>query len=336
MFEPESLKDFVGQDHIKEELDIAMRNSVITREVLGHTVFLGPPGHGKTTLARIAAGTMNYRIMELFGGSFTEEEMDDIIGFVSESEVPAIIFIDEIHAIKPKDSEFLYVPMEEFRMNGVDIPPFSVIGATTEFGKVIKPLRQRFRHQYRLKHYTVDDITKILSNRHCPDEIAKFIAQRSRFTPRDAINRWKDVLMEFNVQSQEKETYLNIELAQRVFNRKEIDDWGLDPIDRSILQLLYNNHSFETASRPIPTGVDAICVSLDLSRADYLGLYEPFLLQMGLIQRRPKGRVATQKAVEKIIKPKKPEHTVREDRPKYSAYFEDLAKKLKEDGKIEN
>lgn len=306
MFEPQTLEEFVGQNQIKEELEIAIKNSEITGACLGHTVLLGPAGMGKTTLANIIGRTLSYRVLEIFGGSFTEDTMDQVIGFISKNSTPAMIFIDEIHAVKQKDAEFLYVPMENFKQNGIMIPPFCVVGATTEFGKVIKPLRRRFRHQFRLKHYEAQDIVKILTNRSCPLEISKYISERSRFNPSEAINRWKDVIMEFTVESEKRETELSVDLAKKVFERKEIDDWGLDRTDRSILKLLYDNHSFETAVRAVPTGVDTICVSLDLSRADYLGLYEPYLLMRGLIQRRPRGRVATQKAVQKIIKPENP------------------------------
>jgi len=333
MYEPKTLQEFVGQPHIKEELEIAIENSRITNSILGHTVLLGPPGYGKTTLATIIGNSLNYRVMELFGGSFTEETMDKVIGFISKDSVPAIIFIDEIHAIKQRDAEFLYVPMENFKQNGILIPPFCVIGATTEFGKVIRPLRRRFRHQFRLKHYGVQDIVKVLSNRYCPLEISKYIAPRSRLNPSEAINRWKDVLMEFTVQSQKKETLMSVELAKQVFDRKEIDNWGLDATDRAILNLLYNNHSFETAVHPQPTGIDVICVSLDLSRADYLGLHEPFLLQLDLIRRQPRGRVATQKAIQFVVRPKDQYDNKQEE---HKECFETQIEQMKKDGKLGN
>lgn len=298
-FEPRSLKEFIGQEKIKEDLEILIEHTRYTSQVFGHTIFLGQPGCGKTTLAEVVANELDYKIKKFFAGTFGKTSVEEIVEFISVGR--SVIFIDELHAINPKFSEGLLLPMERFIFNGEPIPEFSLIAGTTEFGKVIKPLRDRFVNSYVLRNYNEDDMQKVLTQQQCPVNVAPFIASRSRYTPRLAIKLYNRIKIEWQSLTRTGPRSLNLNVCKRVFERLGIDEWGLNEIDRELIKFLYNYGAFEGARKERPCGVENICVGLDLTRSDYLHLYEPYLVRAGFIRRIPKGREVTKKGLNLVL-----------------------------------
>ena len=257
-FEPSTLEEFVGQEKIKEDLDILIEYSRSTGFIFGHTILLGQPGCGKTTLAEVLSNELGYKIKKFFAGTFSKTSVEEIVEFVNKDK--SIIFIDELHAINPKFSEGLLLPMERFIYNGEPISEFSLIAGTTEFGKVIKPLRDRFHNSYVLRNYTNEDMEKVLIQQQCPLNVATFIATRSRYTPRLAIKLFNRIKIEWQSVSKIRPITLNEEVCDRVFQRLGIDQWGLGEIDRELIKFLYQYGAFEGAKRERPCGVENICV----------------------------------------------------------------------------
>lgn len=300
--EPKLLKDFIGQENVKSNLRSLIEWAKRNRTVLDHSILLGPPGHGKTTLSEIIAKETDAKLIKSFGGSIKEENIQSILDILFFSKDRLVIFIDEIHAVKPKYLEFLYLPMERYEFNGKAINKFCLIGATTDFGLLPKPFRDRFKNKFEFSNYTLQDIVQILIGRGCNDIIADHIAKRSRFTPRLAIDLFRRILIEWDNDSEICPIPLNKEMCDKVFRILNVDRFGLNDKDREVINYLYSVNAYETATRPIPCGLDALTTALNMSRGDYLNLYEPYLLQQNFLIRTPRGRLITKLAMWMVLR----------------------------------
>lgn len=301
-YNPESLEEFIGQEKIKEDLSILIQHVKLTGEAFNHTIILGGAGYGKTTLAKIIANELNYKIKIYFGGTFSPYSLIEMFNLIRYSGEKTIIFIDEIHAMKYKLMEHLLLPMESFIYEEEEIPHWTLIAGTTDFGNVIAPLRSRFSNVYNLIDYSIENIGSLLKLYGCPDNLIKTIALRSRGIPRLARHIFERLKKEWIVESSYKHSIMNIELCNKVFERMGLDEYGLYPMDRRLLKFLYDSGAYIGCNDIHPCGVDNICIKLDVSKTDYLHLYEPYLVKMDFIRRLPKGRAITIKAMVKILK----------------------------------
>lgn len=300
--EPKLIKDFIGQDNIKINLKSLVEWAKRNNTVLDHTILLGPPGHGKTTLSEIIAHETESKLIKSFGGGIKESNIQSLLDIFFYSKDKLVVFIDEIHAVKPKFLEYLYLPMERFEYNGKALNKFCLIGATTDFGLLPKPFRDRFRNKLEFNNYSHQDIVTILHNRGCNDLIAEYISKRSRYTPRLAIDLFRRILVEWDNESEIHPVSLDRKMCDRVFTILNIDRFGLNEKDREIINYLYSVNAYETCARPIPCGLDALSTALNMSKSDYISLYEPYLLQQNLIIRTPRGRVASKIALFSILR----------------------------------
>ena len=301
-YNPTTLKEFIGQRRIKEDLTVLIKHSQLTKEIFNHTIIFGGAGYGKTTLAQIIAHELNYDIKIYFGGSFSSESLLDMFDCIKYSDNKMLIFIDEIHAMKPKMMEYLLLPMESFIYEGKKIPYWTLVAGTTDFGKVIAPLRGRFSNIYKLEDYHKLDIVEILKLYGCNDNILDTIASRCRGIPRIAKQLFERIKKEWEVLSFDSPLTMDVDLCNKVFNRIGLDEYGLYQIDREIIKFLYSFNAYAGSELFNPCGVDNLCIRLDISKSDYLLLYEPYLVKIGFIVRLPKGRIITKDAISKVLK----------------------------------
>ena len=297
---PRRLDDFVGQPRLREHLEIMLTASRQRGQAVDHVLFAGPPGLGKTTLAGIIATEMGARMQPTSGPAL--ERAGDLAAILTNLDDGGVLFIDEIHGLPRAVEEVLYPAMEDFQLDIVigkgpsartirlDLPRFTLVGATTRTGLITGPLRDRFGFVARLDYYDVDELTTILSRAaqilgvELDAEGASEIASRSRGTPRIAHRLLKRVRDYAEVRADGRVTLATAQDALALF---EVDEIGLDKVDRAILGALCRTF----AGRPI--GLGTLAVSVGEAPETVEDVYEPFLLQCGLLERTPRGRVAT-------------------------------------------
>ena len=300
---PPSLAEFTGQDAIKESLSIAIEAATHRGDALDHCLFAGPPGLGKTTLAGIIAKEMGVNIHITSGPVL--EKASDLAGLLTSLQENDVLFIDEIHRLNRTVEEYLYPAMEDFRLDimldsgpaarSVNLPlkHFTLVGATTRSGQLTGPLRDRFGLQYRLELYNEKDIVKILMRSasilgvELSEDAALLLGGRCRGTPRIAnrvLRRCRDV-------AQVRGTgIIDVQSAQKTLDMLGIDSEGLDPTDRRILSTMID--MFDGG----PVGIGTISAAMGEEANTIEEVYEPYLIQKGLLNRTPRGRVATRNA----------------------------------------
>ena len=297
---PQNLKDYIGQEKVKENMKIYIEAAKKRGEALDHVLLYGPPGLGKTTLAGIISNEMKSNIKITSGPAI--EKPGDLAALLTALSQNDVLFIDEIHRLNKSVEEILYPALEDFVLDIIigtgstaksirlDLPKFTLIGATTKAGSLTTPLRDRFGIVHRLEMYTTKELSTIVKRSakilkiDIDEESAEEIAKRSRGTPRIAnrlLKRVRDyaiVLGNGNI---------NIEITKHALDKLEIDDLGLDNIDRKILETLINVYE----GRPV--GIDTIATTIGEEVDTIEDVYEPYLLQIGYIARTPRGRMAT-------------------------------------------
>lgn len=297
---PRHLGEFVGQEPVKERLQISLDASITEDRALDHVLFSGPPGLGKTTLAGIIAAEKGVSFRVTSGPAL--ERPGDLAAILSNLAPHDVFFIDEIHRLPRAVEEVLYPAMEDFQLDVVlgkgptaqsiriDLPRFTLVGATTRKGKVTAPLRDRFGIEERLDYYEPDELARIIKRSAgiievtLEAEAAQLIAARSRQTPRIA-NRLLARLRDYAVAR--AEGTITTAVATEALEVYEVDDLGLDKVDRSILESII--HKFGGG----PVGLSTLAIAVGEEPETVEDAYEPFLLQTGLIQRTPRGRIAT-------------------------------------------
>lgn len=302
---PRWLKDYIGQDKVKEKLDIFIQSSLSRNEPLDHVLLQGPPGLGKTTLSTIIANELGVNLRVTSGPAI--ERPSDLASILTNLAEGDVLFIDEIHRINRSVEEILYSAMEDFVLDiivgkgpnaqsiRIDLAKFTLIGATTRAGMLSAPLRDRFGVLLALNLYDTKDLTTIVQRSAqileipIDDRGALEIARRSRGTPRIANRLLKRVRDFAIVKANEK---IDFETSKRGLELLEIDPMGLDTMDKKIIMTMYDNFGGG------PVGVDTIAASTGIENVTIEDVYEPYLLQIGFISRTPRGRVLTRKAYE--------------------------------------
>ena len=301
---PSSLSEYVGQTDIKENLKVFIKACKMRDEVLDHVLLYGPPGLGKTTLAHIIANEMGTNIRTASGPSI--EKCGDLAAILSQLEPGDVLFIDEIHRIPRYIEEILYPAMEDYVLdiviaNGdgtsrnlrIDLPPFTLVGATTRAGDISAPLRDRFGITNKLNYYTDEELYQIICRTSkvlgmpIEDEAAKELAKRSRKTPRIAnrlFKRVRDFALVF------EQDMIDEEITKTSLKRLKVDEDGLDQIDIQYLEALI------TKFNGGPVGAQTVATSIGEEVTTIEDVVEPYLLQEGFVKRTPRGRVATEKA----------------------------------------
>jgi Holliday junction DNA helicase RuvB len=297
---PKRLDDYIGQTKIREQLDIFVAAARARREPLDHVLLFGPPGLGKTTLAHIVAAEMGVNLRQTSGPVL--ERAGDLAAILSNLEPHDVLFIDEIHRLSPVVEEILYPALEDFQIDimigegpaarsiKLDLPPFTLVGATTRAGMLTNPLRDRFGIVARLEFYTSDELALIVSRSarllECPMDAAGSveIARRSRGTPRIA-NR---LLRRCRDYAQVKaDGAISRAVADAALTLLDVDSLGLDMMDRKLLEAVIDK--FDGG----PVGVDNLAAAVGESRDTIEDVIEPYLIQQGYLQRTPRGRIVT-------------------------------------------
>jgi len=297
---PTSFDEYIGQDDVKLQMSLFIDAAKSRKDVLDHCLIYGPPGLGKTTLANVIAKQMNAGLRQTAGPVL--ERSGDLAAILTKLEPYDILFIDEIHRLNPVVEEILYPALEDFKLDiligeGVaahsvqlDLPPFTLIGATTRAGMLTSPLRDRFGIVQRLAFYQCKDLQKIIERSASILDIqiekkgAKEIAKRSRGTPRIA-NRLLRRVRDFA--EVKGNSIIDEKTAQGALNALKVDSAGLEQLDRDYLNLIINKFSAG------PVGLDTLSTALGEERLTLEDMVEPFLLQQGFIMRTSRGRVAT-------------------------------------------
>jgi Holliday junction DNA helicase RuvB len=300
---PRRLEDFVGQEPLKEQLAVSIAAAASRGEALDHVLLAGPPGLGKTSLAQIIAAELDVPFVQTAGPAL--ERKGDVAAFLTALEPRAVFFVDEIHRLPRALEETFYPAMEDgklpitvgqgagARVVTLDLRPFTLIGATTRTGLLTTPLRDRFGIQHRLEHYGADELARIvrrsarLLDVAIEDDGARAIAERSRGTPRVANRLLKRVRDYAEVRDR---GVITESVAGAALDLLEVDHEGLDRLDREILRAICEKFGGG------PVGLSTLAVSVGEEQDTIEDVYEPYLLQRGLIERTPRGRAATRRA----------------------------------------
>ncbi len=306
---PSTLKEYIGQKNVINSLSLAIEAAKKRGEALEHCLFYGPPGLGKTTLANIVAKEMNSNIITATGPAI--EKVGDIAAILTNLSERDVLFIDEIHRLNRAVEETLYSALEDFKLDiivgqgpgartiRIDLPPFTLIGATTRIGLLTSPLRDRFGMVFRLDFYNVEELERIVARSarildvSISKEALRVIAERSRGTPRIAnklLRRVRDL-----AQIEDSRT-ITEDIALRALEMLQIDENGLDYLDKKYMATLIGKFNGG------PVGIDTLAASIGEDRGTLEDVVEPFLLQKGYIKRTPKGRVATSHGLKSGIK----------------------------------
>ena len=304
---PESLEEYVGQSEVKENLEIFIKAAKIREEPLDHVLLYGPPGLGKTTLAYIIAHELGSNIKTASGPSI--EKSGDLAAILSNLEPGDVLFIDEIHRIPRFVEEILYSAMEDFTLDivvgaenssrsiKIDLPPFTLVGATTRAGDLTSPLRDRFGIINKLNYYNVDELQKIairtsqVLNAPIDLDAARELARRSRGTPRICNRLFKRVRDFALVKGNGN---IDLEITKLALDKLKVDELGLDNTDYNLLKAIIERFNGG------PVGIEAIASSIGEEQTTIEDVYEPYLLQTGLLKRTTRGRMVTEKAYEQL------------------------------------
>jgi len=300
---PATLADYVGQERIKENLSVYIEAAKLRQEALDHCLFYGPPGLGKTTLGMIIANELGVHIKTTSGPVI--EKAGDLAAILTKLAPGDVLFVDEIHRLPASVEEILYPAMEDFQLDLITgtgpgarsfrfkLNPFTLVGATTRAGMLTAPLRDRFGVVHRLNFYTVEELAIIVKRSASilgapiDEEGAFEIARRSRGTPRIA-NRLLRRLRDFA--DVKGDGVINRKIASMGLGRLEVDEHGFDEVDRRILKTIIENHGGG------PVGLGTLSAAISEDRDTIEDVYEPYLLQMGFLERTPRGRCVTGKA----------------------------------------
>lgn len=300
---PETLDQYIGQDKVKENLKIFIQAAKMREEPLDHVLLYGPPGLGKTTLAAIIANEMGVNFRSTSGPAI--ERAGDLAAILSSLEAGDVLFIDEVHRLPRVVEEVLYPAMEDYfldivigtgpsaRSVRIDLPPFTLVGATTRAGLLTAPLRDRFGVLSRLDFYEQKDLTEIVERTaeifetSITKEAAEEVALRSRGTPRIANRLLKRVRDISQVRGENK---ISLEVTNLALEMLQVDDAGLDHIDHKLLKGIIEGFNGG------PVGLDTIAATIGEEPQTIEDVYEPYLLQVGFIQRTPRGRIVTPRA----------------------------------------
>lgn len=300
---PKNLQDYIGQPSVREQMDIFVQAARMRGEPLDHTLIFGPPGLGKTTLANILANEMNVSLKTTSGPIL--EKAGDLAALMTNLEPGDVLFIDEIHRLSPHIEEILYPAMEDYQLDimigegpaarsiKLDLPPFTLVGATTRAGLLTSPLRDRFGIVQRLEFYNVADLTHIVGRSArllgipTEDDGAREIACRSRGTPRIANRLLRRVRDYAEVKA---DGTITKQIANAALNMLHVDEQGFDHLDRRLLLAMIEK--FDGG----PVGVDSLAAAISEERGTIEDVLEPFLIQQGFMMRTPRGRMVTQHA----------------------------------------
>ncbi len=302
---PQTLDEYIGQTKVKESMKIYIQAAKKRKEALDHCLFYGPPGLGKTTISGIIANEMHSKIRITSGPAI--EKPGDLAGILTSLEENDVLFIDEIHRLSKVVEEILYPALEDFVLDitigkgpeaksiRLDLPKFTLIGATTKAGSLTTPLRDRFGIVQKLELYSVNDLSTIIKRSskilgvEIDDDASVEIARRARGTPRIA-NRLLKRVRDFSLVLSDGK--IDLKIAKYALNQLEIDELGLEETDRKMLSMMIVQYS----GRPV--GIEALAASLGEEIDTIEDVYEPYLLQIGFIARTPKGRVVLPAAYE--------------------------------------
>ncbi len=304
---PLTLKEYIGQSDIKENLEVFIKSAKLRDEPLDHVLLYGPPGLGKTTLSYIIANELGVHIKTASGPSI--EKSGDLAAILSSLEEGDVLFIDEIHRIPRYIEEILYPAMEDFKLDivvgsegssrniSIDLPPFTLVGATTRAGDLSAPLRDRFGIVFKLNFYTQEELFKIIKRTSkvlgmpIIEEAAMELALRSRGTPRIANRLFKRVRDFALVEGKES---IDFDVTVKALEKLKVDKLGLDQTDYNLLMSIIEKFGGG------PVGISAIASSIGEELSTIEDVYEPYLLQIGLLKRTSRGRMVTDKAYEHL------------------------------------
>ncbi|MEZ8226586.1 Holliday junction branch migration DNA helicase RuvB [Vibrio splendidus] len=300
---PKALADYQGQDHVRNQMEIFIQAAQMRNEALDHLLIFGPPGLGKTTLANIVANEMDVSIRTTSGPVL--EKAGDLAALLTNLEENDVLFIDEIHRLSPVVEEVLYPAMEDYQLDimigegpaarsiKIDLPPFTLIGATTRAGSLTSPLRDRFGITQRLEYYKVEDLQNIVQrSAEClglslESEGALEIARRARGTPRIANRLLRRVRDYAEVKGN---GHICPDVADKALNMLDVDAKGFDYMDRKLLLAIMEKFGGG------PVGIDNMAAAIGEERDTIEDVLEPYLIQQGYLQRTPRGRIATDRA----------------------------------------